>query len=151
MQKVDLVKKRSLITVLLLLGISSAAYGSHNNAHNGHDRYNKVQSSHILHNKRKHRFAKVVRSVPIYKEVITYRNCRPNHRRHLLRISKGPVHGILNRHHRHSKHCREVEQRLVGYKNIAYWHGKKIVRVSDRPLSVIRVHRKRHNLSYAKR
>ena len=143
--------KRSLLAVLLLLGVSSAAYGSHNNAHNGHDRYNKVQPSQVLHRKHKHRFAKVVRSVPIYEEVITYRNYHPDYRRHLLHMPKGPVHGIVNRHHRHSKHCREVEQRLVGYKNIAYWHGKKIVRISERPLSMIRIDRKRHNLSYAKR
>jgi len=143
--------KRALLTVLLLLGVSSAAYGSHSNAHNGHGRYNKVQPSHVLHRKHKQRFVKVVRSVPIYKEVITYRNCHRDYRRHLLHMPKGPVHGIVNRQHRHSKHCREVEQRLVGYKNIAYWRGKKIVRISKRPLSMIRIDRRRNNLSYAKR
>lgn len=134
----------------MILGVSSMAYGSHNNAHNGQNRYNKVQSSHVLHRKHKHHFVKVVRSIPVYKEVVTYRNCHPNHRRELLRASKGPLSIVVNRHHRHSKHCKHVEQRLTGYKNIAYWRGEKIVRFSDRPLRKIRVIYKRHILGYAR-
>lgn len=58
----------------------------------------------------------------------------------------------LTRHqHRPSKRCKHVEKRLTGYKNIAYWHGKKIVRISDRPLRKIRIDKKRHDRGYAKR
>ena len=58
----------------------------------------------------------------------------------------------LTRHQlRPSKRCKHVEKRLTGYKNIAYWHGKKIVRISDRPLRKIRIERKQHSRGYAKR
>ncbi len=58
----------------------------------------------------------------------------------------------LTRHQlRPTQRCKHVEKRLTGYKNIAYWHGKKIVRISERPLRKIRIERKQHSRGYAKR
>ena len=42
--------------------------------------------------------------------------------------------------HLHTQQCKVVETRLSGYRNIAYWRGKTIVEISDRPLRRIRVH-----------
>ena len=35
--------------------------------------------------------------------------------------------------------CKYVETKLVGYRNIAYWRGEKIMEISERPLRRIRV------------
>ena len=175
---------KKLLLAALLLGMSAMAHSSLNYNHNAQDRYNDVRPSHHMHQKRKQHFVKVVRSKPIYKEVITYRECRPHHKKyrrdgHQGAIIGGVVGGMignrvaskhrvqhtiggavtgaiigatLNKHRqRPVKYCEHVERRLVGYKNIAYWHGKKIVRISDRPLRKIRIDRKHHGRGYARR
>ncbi len=130
---------------------------------------------------KKPRFVKVVRSKPIYKEVVTYRECRPPARyRHptthshegaliggliggiighnLDTDNKGPatvggaVAGAIigsklatgQERHYERPMCKHIETQLVGYKNIAYWRGEKIVKISDRPLRQIRIHPKRY-------
>ncbi|MDX1296094.1 MAG: glycine zipper 2TM domain-containing protein [Sulfurimonadaceae bacterium] len=122
---------------------------------------------------KKRRFVKVIESIPIYEDVVTYKKCRP-HRRHGHVHSPegallgGLIGGIIGHHidsdHRvhttiggavagaiigskigpthHYRKCKQVETRLVGYKNIAYWRGEKIVRISDVPLRKIRIGRR---------
>lgn len=176
--------KKLLLAVTLLLSTATMAHSSHNYSHNDHNRYSEVQPAHNIHKKKNHRLVKVVHSRPIYKEVITYRECRPNRNEHQIdghkaAIIGGVVGGIignrvsskhkvphtiggavtgavigatLNKHRqREPKYCKHVEQRLVGYKNVAYWHGKKIVSISDRPLRKIRVDNRGNERRYAKR
>jgi len=108
--------KKLLIAVTLLLGLSAMANNSHNinYSHNDKGRYSNPHPSYKTHKKRKPHFVKVVRSKPIYRKV------RSHHKRH------------------------HVKRHLVGYKNIAYWHGQKITRISDRPLHKIRIKHQRH-------
>lgn len=53
---------------------------------------------------------------------------------------------------RRQRLCQHTEQQLVGYRNIAYWRGQKIIQISDRPLNRIQVRDKRikreHYASY---
>ncbi|MGB6020633.1 MAG: glycine zipper 2TM domain-containing protein [Sulfurimonadaceae bacterium] len=180
--------KTLLLAVALLLGTSAMANSSHNYYQNDHNRYSEVQPTQKINKKSKHHFVKVLHSRPIYEEVVTYRECRPNHNKHQIDGHKGAIIGgvvggiigsrvaskhklphtiggavtgaiigaTLNRHRqRPAPYCEHVEQRLVGYENIAYWGGRKIVRISERPLQRIRIDRKngRHpnDLRYAKR
>lgn len=138
--------KKLLLAVALLLYTSAMA--SSGQISSGHDRYNDLHPPQHMHKKGKRHYVKVVHSSPIYKEVITYRECRhtrmDQHRGALIG-------GTLGRHRLHPpKYCEQVQQRIVGYKNIAYWHGRKIVRISERPLRKILIERnERHR--YAKR
>ena len=115
--------KKLLIAVSLLLGLSAMANNSHNlnYNHNDRDRYSNPHPSYKTHTKGKSHFVNVVHNKPIY------RKARSHHKQHHAR--------------RH----------VVAYKNIAYWHGQKITRISDRPLRKFRIHRKRHNRDYVKR
>ena len=112
--------KKLLIAVLLLLGLSAMANSSHNlnYNHNDRDRYSNPHPSYKTHKKRKSHFVNVVRSKPIY------RKTRAHHKQYYAR--------------RH----------VVAYKNIAFWHGQKITRISDRPLRKFKVKDQRHNRNY---
>ncbi|MDA3947326.1 MAG: hypothetical protein PF439_11675 [Helicobacteraceae bacterium] len=168
--------KTLLLAVALILSTSAIANGTHNGYQNKNGRYNDVHAVHNIYKKKNRRFVKVAESRPIYKEVITYRECHNDpHRieRHEGALIGGIVGGIignnlaskhklphtiggavtgaiiganLNRHRqRRAQYCEYAEQQLVGYKNIAYWRGKKIVRISDKPLHKIHVDRKKRD------
>lgn len=121
----------------------------------------------------KSRFVPVVKSEPIYEEVVTYRRCRvhgsayPEAYHHQGALIGGLIGGIIGHNldthnrgpatvggavagaiigshiarNRHSDitQCRHIETQIVGYRNIAYWHGGKIVEISERPLHRIRI------------
>ena len=171
---------KKLLLALLLTATSVLAHNSQHDNHDNHDRYGDVQYENRQHNRQKRHFVKVSHSRPIYKKVVTYKECRHSHTQqhngaivgavvggligNRVASDHKPLHTVggavtgaiigaqLNRHpSRSSKHCKHVEQRLSGYKNIAYWRGEKIVRISDRPLKRIRIDRKLHGRGYAKR
>ncbi len=159
--------KTSLLTVAILLATSLMAGNGPQNSYARHDGYNNPLPSHTTHKKRKHRYVKVISSRPLYKEVITYRDCHSHLDGRKGALIGGVVGGLIGnqistghkaahtvggavagavigsvfveRHQRPKRHCKRVERELIGYKNIAYWHGQKIVRISDRPLKRIRI------------
>ena len=109
--------KKLFIAVTLLLGLSAMANNSHNlnYNHNDRDRYSNPHPSYKTHTKGKSHFVNVVRNKPIY------RKTRSQHR------------------HPHAK------RHAVGYRNITYWRGQKITRISNRPLHKFKVkHQRQH-------
>lgn len=160
--------KTLLLSLLLLLGLSSSAAAQSGPYH--HDGYNPSPSGHDRYRHHERRFVKVVKSRPLYEEVVVYEACAPRRSGGLSRqgavigavvgalvgermgerhkvphIIGGAVTGgvigsaIGRRGEPGQRYCKKTERRLVGYKNIAYWHGKKIVEVSRRPLKRIAV------------
>lgn len=169
---------KKLLLAVLLLGTSVLAHNSHQNKR--YDRYSEVHYQKNHHNRQKRHSVKVSHSRPIYEKIVTYRECHPHQNVHITSRHNGaiiggfignrvasnnkPLHTVggavtgaiigskLTRHQlRPSKRCKHIEKRLTGYKNIVYWHGKKIVRISERPLRKIRIDRERHNQGYTRR
>jgi len=153
--------KKYLIVLMIVLSPLLHAYDGYRDGYR--DSRHTVERHHKV-------YAQVVRSEPIYKEIVTYRECRPASRRHSTRSHEGALIGGLiggiigsnmNRDNdargtiggavagaiigsaltsrQERPRCKYVETKLVGYRNIAYWHGRKIVEISDRPLRRIRV------------
>lgn len=141
--------KTVLLAVSLLLAASAMASGAHNNEE--HQRYTEhnVKTIHPRYKKQERHFARVISSRPIYKNVTTYRTCPPhakpmfvNGGQHLTLSSSVPgavVYAAFGKPHQREQHCKKVVKRFVGYKNVAYWHGRKIVEISQRPLKRVRV------------
>ncbi len=132
----EIVMKTLLLALLLLLGSASMAsphkgvsYGQYELSHGKH-----------LHKQQKQRFVKVVQSRPVYKEVVIYGECRSHPDLH--HRNRGALIGSTISVHpqRPQRYCQYTEQRLVGYRNIAYWHGKKITQFSEKPLRKIAVY-----------
>ncbi len=170
--------KKFIVLLMIILGTSVMAYGNHSYDYRydrGYDDGCRDAHRYEKHHVRKKAcYVKVVRSKPIYREVVTYRECRTsrhhyNTHNHDGALIGGLIGGIIG-HNMDTRHrapstiggavvgaiigsklshldgtpplCKHVETQLVGYKNIAYWHGEKIVRISDEPLRRIRIGRK---------
>ena len=143
--------KTVLLAVSLLLPASAMANGNHKN--DQHERYSQhhVKTVHPQYRKKENRLVRVVSSRQIYKNVTVYRTCPPHaDLRFTLGSNSGSTvfQGTFGKPHKREIQCKKSERRLVGYKNVAYWHGRKIVEVSQRPLKWVRV---LQNERYAKR
>jgi uncharacterized protein YcfJ len=121
-------------------------------------------------------YTRVVHSQPIYREIAVDRSCRTSHGRNPEgALIGGIVGGVIGNHvgsernraattlggaiagavigsHIHGGHNCRVTRKVVGYRNVGYWHGHQIIRTSDRPMRRIRVHEtrphKRHGPSH---
>lgn len=150
--------KTVLLAVSLLLAASAMANGIHyNEEHQGYTKHT-IKTIHPQYRKNEKHFARVISSRAIYRNVTVYRTC-PLHTqrmfvnggRHLTLSSTVPgaiVHAAFGKPHKREQHCKKVVKRFVGYKNVAYWRGRKIVEISQRPLKRVRVDL---NDRYAKR
>jgi len=145
---------KALKIVIILLMISTTSLIAHNKHRDGYSNHHK----HSKYIKRKHfkrygHFVKVRKSKPIYREVTRYSDYSNNHDEVIV---GGVVGGIIGNSigdddastivgsligavvglelsHKH-KRRRYTEKELVGYKNIAFYRGERIVEVADRPL-----------------
>ncbi len=141
--------KTLLLAVALLFAASAMASGAHYNEHQQRYTQHNVKTIHPQYRKKERDVARVVSSRAIYKNVTVYRTCPPHTKQ--TRISSGHhfsvsgnvpgaiVKATFGKPHKREQQCKKVERRLVGYKNVAYWHGRKIVEISQRALKRVRV------------
>ncbi len=141
--------KTVLLAVSLLLVSSAMARGAHCNEEYQHYTKHTVKTVHPRYKKQEKHFARVISSRPVYKHVPVYRTCPPHTQLTLTSTVPGAiVHAAFVKTHQREQHCKKVVKRFVGYKNVAYWHGRKIIEISQRPLKRVRVDQ---NDRYAKR
>lgn len=141
--------KTLLFSLALIMGTSSLSAA---NTHNDNCRHRFMQTEPTHHNRhvRDSHSVRVISSRPIYKKIIKKRDCRPADR--YLRINNTKGVRITSKpkiHPQRSKsRCHYIDKQLVGYKNIAYWHGQRVVRISQRPLRHIVPDRREQTVTY---
>jgi len=153
------------VILVMVLSTSLIAHSKHRDGYNNHHKHSK-------HIKRKYfkkygHYVKVIKSRPIYRDVVVYEDYEHYNNYNGIIIG-GVLGGIIGNSidsnhnvpltiggtvvgavigselsHNYNRH-RYVEKELVGYKNIAFYRGKKIVEITDRPLRKIWVRDREH-------